>query len=88
MKSPSLPRSQFWMFEPRLKFCIKNFLLRTRIGITTFRAILSSIGQSFQIEPDGYIYVVKALGQFPAVVPIPQPTGYPVKPVAIETGAS
>lgn len=65
-----------------------EFLVANTDRDNHFSSDTGSIGQSFQIEPDGYIYVVKALGQFPAVVPIPQPTGYPVKPVAIETGAS
>ncbi len=34
-----------------------------------------------QVEPDGLLYVVKPTQQWPATHSIPQPSGFPIKPV-------
>jgi len=62
-----------------------EFLVANADRDNHFLGDAGSIGRTFQMEPDGYIYVVKAQERFPAVIPTSQPIGYPVKPLT-ETG--
>jgi hypothetical protein len=62
-----------------------EFLVANADRDNHFSGDAGSIGRTFQMEPDGHIYVVKAQERFPALIPTPQPIGYPVKPIT-ETG--